>query len=259
MNYKVSVVTPSWNSEKYIEDTLSSVQEQTYPNIEHIIVDNVSMDKTREICGKYDVTFISKKDHSMYEALNTGIQMATGELICFLNSDDLYADKHVIEDVVKFFNDNPNIDFAYGKCVMVDDKLKQIYTHKPIKFNFKSALRRLFVVSHPSTIFKKDLFTKYGLYDTQFRAMSDCDFVLRLCKNESVKHGYIDRNIALFRRHDANLSSSSKIQKEQWTLSKKFGKDFNLIQNRLFIIKDNICNVGYLSFLLKKYVLAWLK
>lgn len=141
-NTKISIITVCYNSEKTIEDTIKSVVSQSYPNIEYIIIDGVSTDNTLEIVNKYQEKIskiISEKDNGLYDAINKGINIASGEIIAILNSDDLYQDNKVIEEVVELFRKD-NLETCYGDLVYVD----RLDTSKTIRYwksgNYKEGL-----------------------------------------------------------------------------------------------------------------------
>ncbi|HRP58868.1 MAG TPA: glycosyltransferase family 2 protein, partial [Vicingus sp.] len=132
MNPKVSIITVCYNSEKTIEDTIKSVANQSYPNIEYIVIDGGSTDNTLAIIDKYKdkiSTVISEKDHGIYDAINKGIKLATGDIIANLNSDDFYIDSDVITDVVATF-ENEKTDTLYADLYYVD----AVDTNKIIRY-----------------------------------------------------------------------------------------------------------------------------
>jgi len=137
---KVSIVTPSFNQGKYIEETIKSVVNQTYKNIEHIIIDNESDDGTIEILKKYrHLKWLSEKDKGQTNAINKGIKMSSGEIIAWLNSDDLYYED-AAEIVVEFFQANQDIDMVYGNCMLIDEKGTEIELVKPGPLDFHKLL-----------------------------------------------------------------------------------------------------------------------
>ena len=122
---KVSIITITYNSAATVEDTLKSVVNQDYPNIEYLIIDGKSKDSTLQIVDKYKdkiTKIVSEKDKGLYDALNKGIGLATGDIVGMLHSDDLYASNHVISDIVKTFENNPGAEGVYADLVFVDRK-----------------------------------------------------------------------------------------------------------------------------------------
>ena len=252
INYKISIITPTYNSEKYIKDTLDSIASQTYKNIEHIICDNLSTDKTKDICSIYENNFYSKKDKSMYNAINNGINLCTGDILCFLNSDDTFFNTKTLENVSNFFSKNPTADVLYGKSMRVDKNLKYLYTHSPLKIiNFNSASKRLFFASHPSIFLRRSVFSKFGLYDTSIKCMADCEYWLRLMKN-NVKFYYYPEILSIFRLHDSNLSKSGCAFSDPYLIINKYNIQYPFWLMKLFLLFDNIKNFDYLFYLLKR-------
>ena len=121
MSPLVSVITPSFNCAKYIENTILKIQNQTYQNIEHIIIDGGSNDNTIEILKKYKdkITWISEKDSGMYDAINKGFKMARGEIFTYINTDDFYESDRTIEIVVDKFKEHKNIDFTMDIALLL--------------------------------------------------------------------------------------------------------------------------------------------
>jgi len=256
---KVSIITPTYNSEEFIKDTLESIKNQTYPQIEHIICDNMSTDRTKEICMGYDNIFIQKSDKSMYEALNTGILRSSGDLLCFLNSDDLYPENETIEKVVDCFNHDNATQVVYGKCRRVDKNLKYLYSHNPRKIlTFEFAKKRIFIVSHPAVFVKRSVFEKHGLYDLNLKYMADCEYWLRLL-HANVKFNYFNETLAVFRRHSRNLSLSNNALSEIRYIADKYQYKNTPVKVRLYLLYDNKFNFEYIKFLIKKYMINGMK
>jgi len=249
---KVTIITPTYNSELFIRDNLESVKRQRYPDIEHIIVDNLSSDKTRDICAEYNVIIFSQKDNSMYEALNYGIENSTGDILTFLNSDDLYPDCNTIEKIVEFFNINQGVDVVYGNCMAVDKDLNYLYIHRPRSLSFDFAIKRIFVVIHQSVFLKKQVFYKYGLYDLNLKYMADCEYWIRLLKH-GVKFEYIDDILSMFRRHENNLSLNKEGVKESSYICNKYGYKYKRFRTMYYLFLSNISNFDYLKYTFKKH------
>jgi glycosyltransferase involved in cell wall biosynthesis len=252
---KISIITPTYNSEKYLRDCLESIKKQTYNNIEHIICDNISTDNTKKISANYSNIFIEKRDHSMYEALNTGILNSSGDILCFLNSDDLYPNNTTIERVINYFKANKDCQIIYGRCIRADKDLRYIYTHMPKKnITLEFAKQRIFIISHPAVFIKRNIFERYGLYDLRLKYMADCEYWIRLLY-KNVKFKYYDEILAVFRRHDSNLSISKKAIEEVRYIANKYGYNNSPTQVRTYLLYDNMFNVNYLCFLINKYLI----
>lgn len=177
---KISVITVCFNSSKTIEKTLQSVLNQKYNNIEHIVVDGGSSDSTLEIIKKYTKhisKFISEPDKGLYDAMNKGIKLASGDIVGILNSDDIYSDEKVLHNVAKFHRYN-NIEVSLGNITQITSSGKIIRkysgkTWSPEKLKFG------FMPPHPSLFFKRELFEKYGNYHLDFVSGADYELIIR--------------------------------------------------------------------------------
>lgn len=179
---KVSIITATYNSAATITDTLRSVASQNYEDIEHIIVDGVSMDNTLSIVGTFDhvAKVTSEKDQGIYDAMNKGIAMCTGEIVGILNSDDFYTGDHVISEIVSIFNTNPNVQCAYADLVYVDplDINKITRKWKSGSYNRDSFIYG-WMPPHPTFFVKKEIYQKYGSFNTALSTAADYELMLR--------------------------------------------------------------------------------
>lgn len=188
----VSIITPSYNRANFIEFNIKSMLYQTYKNFEHIIVDGGSTDGTIGILekykNKYNVRWISEKDDGIYDAVNKGIKMAKGEIIAYLNTDDIYL-PWTIEVIVKEFIENKVCEMVYGDALRIDLQHNRMKFIILPKFNYKifSCVRGLGIVQ-PSVFLKKNVFQENGYFDTAFRLSGDSEFWCRLAsKNVKMK------------------------------------------------------------------------
>lgn len=194
---KVSIITVCYNSSKTIRDTINSMVNQTYTNIEYIIVDGSSTDGTIDIVktfGSGIAKFISEPDNGIYDAMNKGIKLATGDIIGILNSDDIYADAYVISDVIKQFNENPTLDVLYGNLIYV----KKNDTNKKVRYwkskpYFKNFFEYGNVPPHPTLYVRKHVYKKVGMFDIRYKLTADYEFMLRLFKKYDFEAKYINR------------------------------------------------------------------
>ena len=199
---KVSIITATFNSEKTLRDTLESVLEQTYTDFEHIIVDGASKDSTMQIVKEYEakyngrLRYVSEKDSGLYDAMNKGIKMATGDIIGILNSDDKYAHNKVLEKIVNKFTET-NCDGTYANLVFMDEETMKIPQRvwKHPKGNYKMGWHP----AHPTLYLKKSVYEKVGLFNLEYRIAADYDFMLRMMKMEDIKLEYIDDFIVFMR------------------------------------------------------------
>lgn len=192
---KVSIITIVYNNKVCIADCIRSVLNQTYSDIEHIIIDGGSTDGTQLEIEPFKnklAYYISEKDNGLYDALNKGIQQATGDIIGVLHSDDLYYDVNSIQKVVAAFQKS-DADLVYGNGQYVDKnditQIKRIYPSKPFK---KIYLNFGWIPLHTTIYVKKDIFHQYGLYDTQYRIASDYEISLRWFTNPYIKTHFLN-------------------------------------------------------------------
>lgn len=216
MTMKVSIITVCFNSESYIEEAIQSVINQTYSDIEYIIVDGMSTDSTPQIIDKYKHNiskYIQGKDKNMYDAINKGMAVSTGEYIEILNSDDKLYDKHTIENVVKQIEkDKHSCGMYYGSdYIYYQDR--QLLKYRPrIQTNYLELLcsKQLTFTGHGSVFLSRKVYETIGEYDCNlFKAAGDYDYMLRVMKNFKCK--YLDVTIQQFRVHNSSITSSGAI------------------------------------------------
>jgi len=198
----VSIITTVFNSKETIEDAIQSVLNQSYPNIEYIVVDGGSTDGTIEIINKYENKinkFVSEKDKGVYDGMNRGIKRATGDIIGILNSDDIYASNDVIERVVNEMAEN-NADCCWGDLVYVDAK----NTDKVIRY-WKSSeykegkFKKGWMPPHPTFFVKKWVYQKYGLFNLDFPISADYELMLRFLEKYKIRSCYIPQVLVKMR------------------------------------------------------------
>lgn len=219
MNPKVSIITVCYNSERTIEDTLQSVLNQSYPNIEYIVIDGVSTDNTLSIINKYKdkiTTIVSEKDNGIYDAINKGIHLATGDIIANLNSDDFYIDNNVIADVVATFEKEKTATL-YADLYYVD----AVDTNKIVRYwkskQYKEGLfLKGWMPPHPTFFVKKEVYQKYGLFDLQFKSAADYEIMLRFVHRFKTSIAYLPRVIVKMRVGGvSNASLKNRIKANQ--------------------------------------------
>lgn len=193
---KVSIITGTYNSEKYIGDCLTSIYNQDYPDIEHIIIDGASKDRTLEVIKNTNnrvSKVISEPDKGIYDAMNKGIQLAKGEIIGILNSDDFYNSNEVISRVVRAFEEN-QADCVYGNLYYVKPNNPSIIVRKWVTgpYNEKYGFRRGWHPAHPSFFVKKDVYKKYGYFQIDHKISADFELMLRFIERFKVKSTYLE-------------------------------------------------------------------
>lgn len=191
---KISVITITYNSEKTLRDTIESVLSQTYEDIEYIIVDGKSKDSTCDIVRSYGeriTHFVSEKDSGLYDALNKGIRMATGDVVGFLHSDDIYASTDILKLIAEAFI-HFEVDSVYGDLVYVDqaDTSKIIRFWRSGKFHRSKALTG-WMPPHPTFYAKRRVYEEYGGFNTTFRIAADYESILRFLVRFKISTFYI--------------------------------------------------------------------
>ena len=195
---KLSLITVTYNCEKTICKCLASVSKQSYKNIEYIVVDGKSSDATIKLINSYSKIidkFISEPDEGIYDAINKGIRMATGEIIGLLHADDVFFSDNTLHDIMNKFI-NQNIDFLYGDVEI----FKNIDDSKPIRRwtsnKFHPFLLNLgWMPPHTSMFVKSSLYSEFGLFDTSFSISGDYDFILRVFKNRKLNPYYMPETL----------------------------------------------------------------
>ncbi len=222
---KVSIITATYNNQATIEQTLTSVSEQTYFDIEHIIVDGLSTDKTIDIVQRFEhvTKIISEKDNGIYYALNKGIKEASGDVIGFLHADDFFSENKIIEEIVEHINAS---DALYGDLdyISFEDVNKIVRHWKSGNFS-ASSLKRGWMPSHPTFYVKAKVFAKYGFFDTNFKISADYDFMLR-CLSDDLKIEYLPKVLVKMRvggKSNKNIGSILKKTREDYRAIKKNG------------------------------------
>ncbi|MFY7898753.1 MAG: glycosyltransferase family 2 protein, partial [Chitinophagaceae bacterium] len=191
----VSIITATYNSAATIKDTLQSVQQQTYPFIEHIIVDGISKDNTVEIitATSHNSIIHQGKDNGIYDAMNKGIDLCNGEIIGILNSDDFYADETVIQQVVDIFN-KTDCDAVYGDLVYVDANNTQLITRTWISGSYKKEnFLYGWMPPHPTFFVRKKLYSQFGTFNLSLWGAADYELMLRFLYKNNVKAAYLPK------------------------------------------------------------------
>lgn len=214
---KVSLITATYNSESTLIDTLASLKNQDYNDIEYIVIDGASKDKTLDLIREnYDgvVKIVSEPDKGIYDALNKGIKIASGDIIGFLHSDDVLANNHVISEVVNRFRID-NCDAVYGDLEYVSrsDLTKKIRVWKSGAFkNYKLHLG--WMPPHPSFYMKKNLYAEFGGFSLQYKISADYESLLRYIQSQRLIISYIPEVLTKMRVGGiSNRSFSSMIKK----------------------------------------------
>lgn len=192
---KISVITVTFNSEKFLNTCLDSIQSQIHNDIDHIIIDGESTDNTLSILNSrtnHYTSLISEPDKGIYDAMNKGIKIAKGDVIGFLNSDDFYANENVLLQVSKIFEDNPSLDACYSDLVYIDKKnISQIVRYwKSDKF-IPGLFSKGWSPPHPTFFVRRSIYNRLGGFDINYSIASDVDLMMRFLENHKIKSIYI--------------------------------------------------------------------
>lgn len=244
---KVSVITVSFNSGKFIDDSLESVRFQKYNNIEHIVIDGGSTDETLNILkSKYSqsITLISEPDKGIYDAMNKGIDASTGEIIAFLNSDDFYINNEVISKVVKEFKNDSMLDACYADLIYVDtfNTLKNIRYIK--SRTFKSGLfSKGWCPPHPTFFVRRSVYESFGKFDLSFHLASDFDLMMRFLEIKKIKSHYIPDVLVKMRVGGVTNKNLKNIWKQNIEILNSFYKNGLSVNKMNFFLNKIISRV----------------
>jgi len=201
MKNKLSIIIPTFNSEKYIPALLKNITGQTLHDYELVIIDNVSVDNTitliKEFTHHIDINIISEKDNGIYEAMNKGIKNATGEWLYFMGTDDIFDNENVLQSVYPFLTSEN--DIVYGDSIWMPKNIKEEgeWTY-PVFINRN--------INHQRIFYKRELFRQYTGLNTKYKIASDHEMNIRLFCNDSIRKKYIP--IAIARFHSGGFSSN---------------------------------------------------
>lgn len=243
----VSIITVCFNSAKTIEDTIQSVIAQTYANIEYLVLDGDSTDTTMEVVNGYKdiIAFISsEKDKGMYDALNKGIQKATGEIIGILNADDFYIDEYVIEKVVERMEEDKS-DALYSDLYYVEgndtSKVKRHWVSGKYK---EGDFLKGWMPPHPTFFVRKEVYEKYGSFNLDLKSAADYELMLRLIHKHNIKLSYLPEVIVKMRVGGMSNSSlknrlkANREDKKAWEINGLKPKPYTLLFKPLRKLKQ---------------------
>ena len=205
----ISIITATYNSAATVRDTLESIAGQSYPSIEHIIIDGLSKDNTLSIVKEFPHVqqIRSEKDKGIYDAMNKGIALAKGEVVGILNSDDLYIHSKVIEKVMDLFRD-PTVEAVYGDLQYVkQDDLNKIVRHwKAGKYTRKSFYYG-WMPPHPSFFVRKSVYDRLGLFHLDLKTAADYEIIIRFLLKNQIKTAYLPEVLVKMRTGGASNAS----------------------------------------------------
>ena len=242
---KVSIITISYNSAKTLGETIKSVLEQSYVDLEYIIIDGQSADTTVEIIKSYGdriSTYVSEKDDGIYDAMNKGVSLARGDIIGFINSDDKLNSEDCIWEIVKVFQVN-DCDVVYGDKIYTDSK----NTNRVIRYwkageYDRSNFEKGWMPPHLSTYIRKELYDKYGKFRTDFKIAADYELLFRFMYKHNAKSKYLPKVIARMRAGGISNKSIKNILISNYEVYKSW-KVNGLSVSPLIIVRKPISKI----------------
>lgn len=212
---KISIITVVFNNRNTVKSAIESVLAQLYPNIEYIIIDGASTDGTLDVIKEYGSAIhqvVSEQDAGIYDAMNKGIKLCTGDVIGILNSDDVYENNQVVSTVMEAFSSDYDLALVYGDLVYVkSDDLNQVVRKWTSESYYSDFFEDGHVPPHPSLFIKKTVYQEVGLFDLNMRLAADYEFMLRLFKLHQFKSKYINRLFVRMRLGGATNVSMKNI------------------------------------------------
>lgn len=210
---KFSIITVTYNSAKTLKNTFDSVIKQSHQNLEYIVIDGASKDNTVSIIKEYEPLFngrlkwISEPDEGLYDAMNKGINMATGDIIGILNSDDFFTSNNVLQEIAHTFKKEKELDAIYGDIHFVHpDNLQKCVRYYSSKIFKRSLMRLGFIPAHPSFYIRRECFKKYGYYKTDYKIAADFEFLLRVIFKNRIRTKYLPMDMVTMRTGGASTS-----------------------------------------------------
>lgn len=224
---KFTIVTSTYNSGKTVRDTIESVLRQTYTDYEYIIKDGGSKDNTLEIVREYEPKFggkmkiVSERDKGIYDAMNKGFQMATGDILMLINSDDLFARNDAVELVAKEFEKHPEADGVYADLYYVSqNNINNIV--RVWKTGQQKSMRYGWLPAHPTFYVKRECYEKYGYFNLKYPLAADFELMLRFVERYGIKLTYLPEHLVKMRLGGATSKNLTNIYKQDVETIKAF-------------------------------------
>lgn len=214
---KVSIITSCFNRASTIGETINSVLLQTYPNVEYIVIDGASTDGSLDIIERYKdriTTIVSEPDHGMYEGVNKGLRLATGDIVGLMHSDDVFYANNTLEHIVRLF-EQTNADLVYGNGLFVDSADTSHVVRNWISGTYnKSKMRRGWLPLHPTVYVRRECLKQLGSYDESFKIAADSDWLIRYMYEGNLRISYLDEYVVKMRM--GGLSTNPDKMKQKW-------------------------------------------
>lgn len=246
---KISVVTPSYNQGAFLERTILSILNQGYPNLEYLIIDGGSRDNSVDIIREYEdrITYwVSEKDKGQTDAINKGMRCATGEIVCWINSDDVLL-PGALRTVGEYFSEHPEIEYVNGLVIEIGrhDEIQKL-THTILNKWF--AERGCFNTLQQGMFWKKNLFERVGYLDESFHTMMDYEFIVRLFENNT-KMNLINQPLGAIRIYgETKTALGGNIwDRDKDEIKKRYGRRYTLSRNSIYFLLYAFCKLvkGY--------------
>jgi glycosyltransferase involved in cell wall biosynthesis len=232
---KITVITPTFNSANTILANLASVKNQKYKNLEHIIIDNKSVDGTLNLIKKQNdkrIKIVSEQDNGIYDAINKGIKLAKGEIISILHSDDKYYNNHTLLNIINNFEDR-NIDIIYGDLLYTKkNNLNKIIRYWKSTNYIQGMFFKGWSPPHPSFFVKKKIYQKFGLYSTKIGNPADIELMYRFLELKKVNNKYINKILIKMRYGGKSNKNFFEILKQNFQIL-----NFLNLKNPISVIK----------------------
>ncbi|MCW2118506.1 glycosyltransferase family 2 protein [Flavobacterium sp. 7A] len=226
---RISVITVCYNRKATMAKAIQSVLDQDYKNIEYIVIDGNSTDGTQEVIrsfGNQITTYVSEPDKGMYDAINKGIALATGDAIGLMHSDDEFYDRTAISKIVAQFEKDSTIEGVYGDGVYVSNDVQERLIRNRIGGTFSiDRIKSGWLPLHPTVYLKKTVVDQYGLYNLDFKIASDTEFLLRYLYKYKIKMSYVNQYIVKMRMGGMSTDAQRafEVLKEDYNIYKYHG------------------------------------
>tara|TARA_B100001059_G_C17806037_1_gene569199 strand:+ start:373 stop:1104 length:732 start_codon:yes stop_codon:yes gene_type:complete len=234
---KISIITITYNSESTILDTLKSIKSQKFSNYNHIIIDGNSTDKTLDICKKFSpkAKIISENDKGVYDAFNKGLRYAKGDIVGFLNSDDVFYDKNVLQAIFDAFDNKTDAVFGNLDYVGRGGRIIRKWRSRPFK---KGSFQKGWMPPHPTFYCKRKVYDELGFYDDSFKIAGDFELMLRFFEKNNIRTKLIYKT--LIKMREGGLSNSGLRSK------------INILKEEFRAFEQNQINISKLEYIINK-------
>jgi glycosyltransferase involved in cell wall biosynthesis len=217
---KVSIITVSFNSAKTITDTIESVLSQDYPQIEYIIVDGGSKDNTVDIIKQYQDRishWVSEKDRGMYDAMNKGIAIATGDVIGILNSDDVYMNTHIVSELMELMQ-SKRAQVVFADLILVDqDNPQKVLRYYDSSYFHPNKFKYGWMPAHPTVFVKRELYEAVGNFSITYQIAADYEMLIRILAIQRARYAYLPKPVVRMRSGGASTAGLSR----NWILNQE--------------------------------------